>query len=173
VISREPPEPLRSWRIIRDTRFIARNIMKSLLAISLAGALAASVTVALAQTGTTTGAGQPGQPGAGQTTQGTTTTNRDEPGNPAIKSPAPNSDRPGTAATGKGAGDVPAPPLSALERGSNSFTEGQARSRLEDAGFNNITGLAQDESGIWGGKAQRNGQTVTVGVDYKGNVGSE
>ncbi len=63
--------------------------------------------------------------------------------------------------------------LSALEKGANSFTEGQARSRLEGAGFGGVSGLAKDEQGIWRGKAMRNGKSMTVGFDYKGNIGAE
>jgi protein CpxP len=62
---------------------------------------------------------------------------------------------------------------SALEKGANSFTEGQARSRLEGAGFTDITGLQKDADGIWRGKATRNGKSTDVGFDYKGNVGAQ
>ncbi|MET0430351.1 MAG: PepSY domain-containing protein [Microvirga sp.] len=57
-----------------------------------------------------------------------------------------------------------------LEPGANSFTEGQARSRLEAQGLGNVTDLRKDEQGIWRGKATRNGRTVSVGIDYKGTV---
>src|SRR4051794_6663831 len=60
-----------------------------------------------------------------------------------------------------------------LEPGSNSFTEGQVRSRLEEAGFQNITDLRKDDQGIWRGRAMRNGQSVTVGFDFKGNVAAQ
>jgi hypothetical protein len=62
---------------------------------------------------------------------------------------------------------------SALEKGANSFTEGQARSRIEGAGFTAVTGLHKDDQGIWRGKATRGGATVDVGFDYKGNVGAQ
>jgi hypothetical protein len=64
-------------------------------------------------------------------------------------------------------------PATALERGANSFTEGQAKSRIEGAGLTNVTELKKDESGIWRGKAMRNGQSVTVGFDYKGNISAQ
>ena len=54
--------------------------------------------------------------------------------------------------------------------GSNSFTEGQARSRIEDRGFKNVQDLKKDDSGVWRGKADHNGKTVTVSVDFQGNV---
>ncbi len=54
--------------------------------------------------------------------------------------------------------------------GANSFTEGQARSRMEDAGFAGVTGLHKDDQGIWRGRGMRGGQSVDVSLDYQGNV---
>jgi hypothetical protein len=54
--------------------------------------------------------------------------------------------------------------------GANSFTEGQARSRIESSGFTNVSGLAKDGNGVWRGKAAKAGQTVDVSVDFQGNV---
>ena len=54
--------------------------------------------------------------------------------------------------------------------GANSFTEGQAKSRIEDKGFKNVQNLKKDDAGVWRGKAEQNGKTVTVGVDFQGNV---
>src|SRR5215213_2877076 len=54
--------------------------------------------------------------------------------------------------------------------GSNSFTEGEAKSRIEARGFNNVTALMKDDQGIWRGKAQRQGRSVNVALDYQGNV---
>jgi protein CpxP len=62
---------------------------------------------------------------------------------------------------------------SALEKGANSFTEGQAKSRLEGAGLTNVTDLKKDNDGIWRGKAMRQGKSVTVGFDYKGNIAAQ
>ena len=62
---------------------------------------------------------------------------------------------------------------SALEKGANSFTEGQTKSRLEGAGLSNVTDLKKDDDGIWRGKAMRDGKSVTVGFDYKGNIAAE
>jgi hypothetical protein len=61
----------------------------------------------------------------------------------------------------------------ALENGANSFTEGQAKSRLEGAGLTNVTELKKDDQGIWRGKAMRDGKSVTVGFDYKGNIAAQ
>lgn len=54
--------------------------------------------------------------------------------------------------------------------GKNSFTENQARERLEKAGYAGVTGLAQDAEGVWRGKATKDGVTVDVGLDYQGNI---
>jgi len=51
---------------------------------------------------------------------------------------------------------------SALEKGANSFTEGQAKSRLEGAGLMNVTDLKKDDDGVWRGKAMRNGKSVSA-----------
>ena len=57
-------------------------------------------------------------------------------------------------------------------KGANSFTMSQASSRLRDKGFSNVTGLAKDADGIWRGRADKDGTTANVWVDYKGNVGA-
>jgi hypothetical protein len=54
--------------------------------------------------------------------------------------------------------------------GANSFTEGQARSRIEAAGFSGVDDLKKNDQGVWQGRATRNGQQVTVSLDYQGNV---
>ena len=55
-------------------------------------------------------------------------------------------------------------------KGSNSFTEGEARSRIEDKGFSKVSGLKKDDDGIWRGRAMMSGQQVDVALDYQGNV---
>lgn len=60
-----------------------------------------------------------------------------------------------------------------LTPGANSFTEAQARSWLEEAGYTEVSGLAQSEDGIWRGHARRNGTTVNVAIDYKGTISTE
>src|SRR3954463_7516562 len=55
-------------------------------------------------------------------------------------------------------------------KGSNSFTEGEARSRIEKKGFSNVGALKKDDNGIWRGRATANGQQVDVALDYQGNV---
>jgi hypothetical protein len=54
--------------------------------------------------------------------------------------------------------------------GRNSFTEGQAKSKIEDAGYTNVTELTKDDNGIWRGKASKSGSATAVSVDFQGNV---
>ncbi len=54
--------------------------------------------------------------------------------------------------------------------GANSFTEGQARSRIESEGYSKVTNLTKDAKGVWRGRAVRNGKTVNVSLDFQGNV---
>jgi len=55
-------------------------------------------------------------------------------------------------------------------KGANSFTEGEARSRIEKQGFTNVGALKKDDDGIWRGTATRSGQQAAVALDYQGNV---
>jgi hypothetical protein len=57
-----------------------------------------------------------------------------------------------------------------LARGKNSFTQAQARARLEKAGYTQVTGLTLDQDGLWQARAMRGGQWVNAAVDYKGDV---
>jgi hypothetical protein len=54
--------------------------------------------------------------------------------------------------------------------GSNSFTEGQAKSRIESNGFASVSELRKDEQGVWRGKAVKDGKSVAVSLDFQGNV---
>ena len=67
---------------------------------------------------------------------------------------------------------MPAAPLlvGVLASGANSFTEGQARSRIQEKGFKDVSGLKKDDAGVWRGKANQNGKAVNVSVDFQGNV---
>lgn len=60
-----------------------------------------------------------------------------------------------------------------LENGANSFTEAQAKSRLEDAGITGISGLAKDDNGIWRGRGTWQGRSVAVGLDFRGNISAQ
>ena len=53
---------------------------------------------------------------------------------------------------------------------SNSFTEGQARGHIENAGYSNVTGLTKTPDGLWTAKATKDGRTLDVAVDFKGAV---
>ena len=65
---------------------------------------------------------------------------------------------------------TPAPPIPAAVPGANSFTEGQAKLRIENDGYTAVTGLKKDENGIWQATATKGGQNLKVSVDYQGNI---
>jgi len=65
--------------------------------------------------------------------------------------------------------DGPAP-KSALRPGANSFTESQARDRLETLGYERVGRLRKDGDGIWRGTAEHGGRAVEIGLDYRGAV---
>jgi opacity protein-like surface antigen len=71
--------------------------------------------------------------------------------NPAIKSPKPI-----------------ATPTAA--KGANSFTEAQARDRIAKAGYTDVSKLVKNPNGVWQGAATKDGATVQIGLDYRGNV---
>jgi putative membrane protein len=54
--------------------------------------------------------------------------------------------------------------------GANSFTEGQARSRIEAKGYGNVSNLQKDSKGIWRATAMKDGKSQPVSLDYQGNV---
>lgn len=58
----------------------------------------------------------------------------------------------------------------APEAGANSFTEAQAKDRIEGAGFTQVTGLRKDDQGIWRATASKGGAQINVSVDFRGNV---
>jgi uncharacterized lipoprotein YajG len=57
---------------------------------------------------------------------------------------------------------APAPPTVA------AITEQDARSRIEGAGYTNVTGLTQTPDGTWTATGTRGGQTTTVTVTESG-----
>lgn len=75
---------------------------------------------------------------------------KDGPGNNAVNSEQKNSNAP--------------------VAGRNSFTEGQAQSAIEKAGYTNVTELKKDDNGVWRGKASKGGTASAVTVDFQGNV---
>ena len=54
--------------------------------------------------------------------------------------------------------------------GANSFNKAQAKSRIEKAGYTNVSSLTKDKDGIWRGTANNGSATVPVALDYQGNV---
>ena len=57
--------------------------------------------------------------------------------------------------------------------GANSFTAGEARSRIEASGYTDVTDLQKDEQSIWRGKASKDGKPVRVSLDFQGHVVAE
>lgn len=56
-------------------------------------------------------------------------------------------------------------------KGSNSFTEGQAKDRAMAYGnIESVASMKKDDDGIWRGMAMQNGKETQVAVDFKGNV---
>jgi len=140
---------------------------------STALALAASLLVApvaMAQTAPQPGTGSnspttaPGMNPPPATTPPSTTP-------PATMGTAPGATGSTTAAPGAAAPRTDATPTTATPAaGANSFTEGQARSRIEGAGYTDVQNLRKDDQGVWRGQAMRNGTRSDVGLDFQGNV---
>lgn len=121
------------------------------LALATLAAVAALSTAALAQTSTQPNAGGSSTMNSGANTNSATGTT-----NPAID------------VKPKGSPET----TGAVTPGANSFTEGQARSRIEAQGFANVMDLKKDDQGIWRGRGMRNGQQTSVALDFQGNVTS-
>jgi hypothetical protein len=58
-------------------------------------------------------------------------------------------------------------------QGANSFTEAQARSRIAKAGYAHISALKKDDDGLWQGMAIKDGKSIHVALDYKGDVSAK
>jgi hypothetical protein len=54
--------------------------------------------------------------------------------------------------------------------GKNSFTEAQAKSRIEDAGYTEVSALKLDDQGVWRATASKDGKPANVSLDFQGNV---
>ncbi len=87
---------------------------------------------------------------------------------PAMAQPARPADGSAPAAvnTSPGPSRTDAAPVA----GANSFSEDQARTRMEKAGFADVLDLSKDGKGVWRATAKRDGKTVAVQLDYQGNV---
>jgi hypothetical protein len=84
----------------------------------------------------------------------------------ALAQNPPANDGPNNKAVNSKSGNNPGAPVA----GANSFTEGQAKSRIESKGFSNVSGLKKDDKGVWRGTAMRDGKSVDVSLDFEGNV---
>ena len=56
------------------------------------------------------------------------------------------------------------------EAGLNSFTQAQAREHIAKSGYASVSPLTKGDDGVWRGMAQKDGRTVKVALDFKGNV---
>lgn len=54
--------------------------------------------------------------------------------------------------------------------GANSFTQDQAKSRIETAGFSDVKNLMKDDKSIWMAAGMKDGKPVNVALDYRGNI---
>ncbi|WOC16199.1 PepSY domain-containing protein [Pseudochrobactrum sp. MP213Fo] len=53
--------------------------------------------------------------------------------------------------------------------GENSFTESQAKSRFEEAGYTDVTNLNLVD-GIWHAEGVKNSTSLNLNLDYQGNI---
>jgi len=84
----------------------------------------------------------------------------------ALAQNPPVNDGPNNKALNSKSGNNPGAPVA----GANSFTEGQAKSRIESKGYTKVSGLKKDDRGVWRGTAMRDGKSINVGLDFEGNV---
>lgn len=87
------------------------------------------------------------------------------PNPPAVSSSNPLPNVPAVSTTGTDSKNAAAP-----VPGANSFTESEAKSRLEAHGYTDVTALAKDDQSIWRGKAMKDGKSVNVALDFQGNI---
>lgn len=88
------------------------------------------------------------------------------PPSPAPTQSPPASTGPGNNAINRPDTNSPGAPVA----GANSFTEGQAKSRIESHGFTGVSGLKKDDNGIWRATGMKDGRSQNVSVDFQGNV---
>jgi putative membrane protein len=140
------------------------RIMSAAVVLGLLGA-----STAFAQTGPAT------QPGVATTTPSATATTPPV----SLKTPPASTAAPTQSATAPSVSTAP-PAVStsnadsktaaAPVSGANSFTEAEARTRLQAHGYSNVTGLTKDDQSIWRGKAMKDGKSVDIALDYQGNI---
>lgn len=83
--------------------------------------------------------------------------------------------RPITGPAARAPSSAPPPVSTSSTAGQNaapasSFTEAEARTRIEAHGYSNVSGLQKDAQSIWRGTALKNGRPVSVALDYHGKV---
>lgn len=139
-------ETLRDFQLLTE-----RDCTVKLTMTVLAATLVAGTALAQTTTPTTPGGSNPAIPGAGVVERNTGTAAASGDRNQAVATTGANAPEPA--------------------RGASSFTEVQARGRIEDKGFSAVTGLAKGEDGIWRGTATKGGTAGQVWLDYKGNIG--
>jgi hypothetical protein len=54
--------------------------------------------------------------------------------------------------------------------GANSFTESQAKDRIEQAGYTEVKDLKKDDKGVWNATGTKDGKPVSIALDYQGNI---
>jgi len=123
--------------------------------LPIMGALVLSLALSLvaAPAGAQPATTHSGGAGTARPTDTTTQPSRPNPGNQAVATTNANAAAPA--------------------RGANSFTEGEARRRIESNGYRNVSDLTKDDDGVWRGTAQKGSQEARVWLDFKGNVGQQ
>lgn len=128
-----------------------RHIIPAALALTMAVG-----GVAMAQTGATSTAPAPG-------TTATTNSTTAPGGLGSTTNGTPGASNAAVSTSSAANPHAPVP-------GANSFTEGEARSRIQDKGFGQVTNLKLDGQGVWRGTASKDGKSTNVALDYQGNV---
>jgi len=59
---------------------------------------------------------------------------------------------------------------SAPRAGASTITEDEAKATFESQGFSQVTELKKNDDGVWIGKAERDGGSFEVALDFEGNV---
>lgn len=54
--------------------------------------------------------------------------------------------------------------------GANSFTEAQAKERIEAAGYTQVKDLRKDDKGVWMASGMKDGKAMAIALDYQGNI---
>ena len=98
------------------------------------------------------------------------------PSTPLVTSPPPPAVPPPTGGPNSLPAGEPANVIAkgdGLSKGASPFTEAEARSRLQQNGYRQVSALTRDQDGVWRGSATRGGRQVQVGLDHKGNISSK